>query len=137
MISELFEPTNITYSYKEGFFYVLNIVLVALIIALISMLISLIIGIRKKDCIAILTGTIMVKTIMIFLYQILSNLLSFKNGYTVILFFIASIIIEGFIYEKILKYKKYSGLTVALICNSSILIILYFALIFTLLDNLF
>ena len=118
-LSRISEPIfqHVTYSYEEGISNVLNIIAVASIYALISMIISLIIGIRKKDCVAILTGNIMVKTIAIFLYQILNNLLYLNKFFIVILFFIITIIIEGFIYKKVLRYKKHSGMTVSLICN--------------------
>ena len=96
----------VIYSYEEGISYVLKIIAVVSIFALISMIVSLIIGIRKKDCIAILIGNIMVKTIAVFLYQVLDNLLYLYNGFIVILFFIATIIIEGFVYKKVLKYKN-------------------------------
>ena len=109
----------VTYSYEEGISNVLKIIAVVSIFALISMIVSLIIGIRKKDCIAILTGNIMVKTIAVFLYQVLDNLLYLDSGFIVILFFIAIIVIEGFIYKKVLKYNKHSGMTVSLICNIS------------------
>ena len=65
----------------------------------------------------------MVKTIAVFLYQVLDNLLYLYNGFIVILFFIATIIIEGFIYKKVLKYKKHNGMTVSLICNIGTVII--------------
>ena len=131
----------VTYSYEEGISNVLKIIAVVSIFALISMIVSLIIGIRKKDCIAILTGNIMVKTIAVFLYQVLDNLLYIDNGFIVILFFIATIIIEGFIYKKVLKYNKHSGMTVSLICNIgtviiSFLIILIFGSVRRLLGNL-
>lgn len=115
----------VTYSFEEGISNVLKIIAVVSIFALISMIVSLIIGVRKKDCIAILTGNIMVKTIAEFLYQVLDNLLYLDNDFIVILFFIATIIIEGCIYKKVLKYKKYSGMTVSLICNIGTVIILF------------
>ena len=98
-------PSNkyVTYSFKEGISDFLIIIAVVSIFALISMIVSLVIGVRKKDCIAILTGNIMVKTIAVFLYQVLDNLLYIDNGFIVILLFIATIIIEGFIYKKVLK----------------------------------
>ena len=114
---------EVTYSYGEGILDILKIIAVVSIFALISVIISLIIGIRKKDCIAILTGNIMVKTIAVFLYQVLDNLLYLDSGFIVILFFIAIIVIEGFIYKKVLKYKKYNGMIVSLICNISTVII--------------
>ena len=107
----------VTYSYEEGISYILNIIAIASIFALINMIVSLIIGIRKKDCIAILTGNIMVKTITLSFYPILCNLLYLDSVFFVILFFITTIVIEGFIYKKVLKYKKHRGMTVSLICN--------------------
>ena len=101
----------------------MKIIAVVSIFALISIIVSLIIGIRKKDCIVILTGNIMVKTISVCLYQVLDNLLYIDNGFIVILFFIATIIIEGFIYKKVLKYNKHNGMTVSLICNIGTVII--------------
>ena len=123
-------PSNkyVTYSFKEGISDFLIIIAVVSIFALISMIVSLVIGVRKKDCIAILTGNIMVKTIAVFLYQVLDNLLYIDNGFIVILLFIATIIIEGFIYKKVLKYNKHSGMTVSLICNIGSVII-YFLII--------
>lgn len=106
----------VTYSYEEGISNVLKIIAVVSIFALISMIVSLIIGIRKKDCIAILPVNVMVKTIAVFLNQVLDNLFI---GF----FFIATIIIEGFIYKKVLKYNKHSGMTVSLICNIGTVII--------------
>lgn len=113
----------VTYSYEEGISYILNIIAIASIFALINMIVSLIIGIRKKDCIAILTGNIMVKTITLSFYPILCNLLYLDSVFFVILFFITTIVIEGFIYKKVLKYKKHSGMTVSLICNIGAVII--------------
>ncbi len=126
-------PSNkyVTYSFKEGISDYLIIIAVVSIFALISMIVSLVIGVRKKDCIAILTGNIMVKTIAVFLYQLLDNLLYIDNGFIVILLFIATIIIEGFIYKKVLKYNKHSGMTVSLICNiGSVIISFLIILIF-------
>lgn len=126
-------PSNkyVTYSFKEGISDFLIIIYVVSTFALISMLVSLVIGVRKKDCIAILTGNIMVKTIAVFLYQVLDNLLYIDNGFIVILLFIATIIIEGFIYKKVLKYNKHSGMTVSLICNiGSVIISFLIILIF-------
>lgn len=126
-------PSNkyVTYSFKEGISDFLIIIAVVSIFALISMIVSLVIGVRKKDCIAILTGNIMVKTIAVFLYQVLDNLLYIDNGFIVILLFIATIIIEGFIYKKVLKYNKHSGMTVSLICNiGSVIISFLIILIF-------
>lgn len=126
-------PSNkyVTYSFKEGISDFLIIIYVVSTFALISMLVSLVIGVRKKDCIAILTGNIMVKTIAVFLYQVLDNLLYIDNGFIVILLFIATIIIEGFIYKKVLKYTKHSGMTVSLICNiGSVIISFLIILIF-------
>lgn len=121
----------VTYSFKEGISDFLIIIAVVSIFALISMIVSLVIGVRKKDCIAILTGNIMVKTIAVFLYQVLDNLLYIDNGFIVILLFIATIIIEGFIYKKVLKYNKHSGMTVSLICNiGSVIISFLIILIF-------
>ena len=108
----------VTYSYKEGLANVSKIIAVASIFAFISMIISMIIGIRKKDCIAILAGNIMMKTILIALYQALDDLLS------AILFFIVAIFIEGIIYQKVLKFKKYSGMKVSVIYNISTIVIM-------------
>ena len=116
-----------TYSYKEGISNCLKIIAVVSIFALISMTISLIIGIRKKDCVAILTVNIMVKTIAVILYQVVVDLLNLDNGFLIIsliiVAFVAPTIIEGLIYEKVLKYKKYKGMTVSLICNIGTVII--------------
>ena len=115
---------EVTYSYGEGILDILKIIAVVSIFALISVIISLIIGIRKKDCIAILTGNIMVKTIVVFLYQVLDEIwLYFSDAFMSISFFTISIIIEGIIYNKVLKYKKYNGMIVSLICNISTVII--------------
>ena len=124
-------PNYVTYSYEEGISSVLKIIAVASIFALISMIVSFIIGIRKKDCIAILTGNIMVKTIIAFLYQTLNNLTIHLDSLVIVIFIVATslfftspIIIEGLIYEKVLKYKKHSGMTVSVICNISTIIII-------------
>ena len=112
----------VTYSYREGISYALKMIASVSIFALISMIVSLIIGIRKKDCIVILTGNIMVKTAIVpLLYAVLDN----YNEVIDILVFITTTIIEGFIYKKVLKYKKYSGMTVSLICNIATVIIWY------------
>lgn len=108
---------DVTYSYKEGLLNGLEIVRGVLIFALISIIISLIIGIRKKDCVAILLTNIMVKTVAVFLYQIVDNLLYFYNIFSVIIFFIVTIILEGLVYRKVLKYNKHNGMTVSIICN--------------------
>lgn len=120
-------PNYVTYSYEEGISSALKIIAVASIFALISMIVSFIIGIRKKDCIAILTGNIMVKTIIAFLYQTLNNLTIHLDSLVIVIFIVAftsPIIIEGLIYEKVLKYKKHSGMTVSVICNISTIIII-------------
>ncbi len=117
---------HVTYSYEEGLSNVLKIIAVVSIFALISMIISLIIGVKRKDCVAILVANIMVKTIAVFVYQILDNLLYLDSSFIVILFFIATIIIEGFIYKKVLKYKKYNGMSVSIICNIGTVIIIIF-----------
>ena len=114
----------VTYSYEEGLSNVLKIIAVVSIFALISMIISLIIGIRRKDCVAILVTNIMIKTVTISLYQILDNLLYLYNLFIVILFFIVTIVIEGFIYKKVLKYKQHNGMTVSIICNIGTVIFL-------------
>ena len=119
----------LTYSYKEGFSASLKIIVAVSIFTLISMIISLIIGIRKKDCLVILVGNIMVKTVVIFMCQILNNLLYLNNTLIIILFFIGTTIIEGFIYKKVLKYKKYGGMIVSVISNTSMMAIIILMLI--------
>ena len=119
----------VTYSYEEGISSIFKIIIVVSIFALISVIVSLILGIRKKDCIAILIGNIMVKTIAVFLYQILNNWLYLYNSFIVILFFIVSIISEGFIYKKVLRYKKHSGMAVSIICNIGTVIISFFIIL--------
>lgn len=133
-------PNYVTYSYEEGISNALKIIAVASIFALISMIVSFIIGIRKKDCIAILTGNILVKTIVVFLYQVLNNLTIHLDSLVIVIFIVATslfftlpIIIEGLIYEKVLKYKKLSGMTVSVICNIGTIII--FGLIITILGS--
>ena len=113
----------VTYSYEEGLSNIIQIIMVVSIVALISMIVSLIIGIRKKDCLAIFVANIVVKTVAIFIYQILYDLLYLDNFFIVILFFIATVVIEGLIYKKVLKYKKYNGMTVSVICNIGTVVI--------------
>lgn len=122
--------TNVTYSYKEGVLDIIPIIIVASIIALISMMVSLIIGIRKKDCLTIFVTNIMVQTVAIgllfllslndFLLELLDEIYQYRY---IILYFIASVVIEGLIYRKILKNKKYKGMTVSIICNIGTLVI--------------
>jgi len=107
---------NVTYSFKEGIFITLGIFAAVSIFALISVVVSLIIGIRKKDCIVVLTANIMVKTVMVSLYVLLGDLLYIESEF-IWIFFIATIIIEGLIYKKVLKYKEKSGMIVSVICN--------------------
>lgn len=110
-------------SYQEDIFNSLKIIAIASIFALISMIIYLIIGKSKKDCLVILVANIMVKTVVMSLYQILI----LDNILIVILFFIATVIIEGFIYKKLLKYKNNNGVKLSIICNmGTILILLIF-----------
>jgi len=117
------EPEYVTYSYEEGISNMLPIITVASIFAFISMIMSFIIGVRKKDCVAVLVTNIMVKTVIIFLYQMLYNLLVLDSPFIAILFFIATVVIEGFIYKKVLKYKKNNGIVVSTVCNFGIIFI--------------
>ena len=137
------EPKYITYSYQEGISAFFNIIIPVLVFALISMIISLIIGVRKNDRISILVVNIMVKTVIIFFDKILNKMLDLLNLSNVnraligLLIFIAivvgTIIIEGFIYKKVLQYKKYSGMTVSVLCNTGTALVL---MIFTLIGLL-
>ena len=131
------EPSYRYYSYQEGISICMKIITIALVFALISMIISLIIGIRRKDCASILVGNIMVKTVAFLLYKILDNLLNLNNFFIILLFFIASVIIEGFIYKKVLKYKKHTGMTVSVICNIVTVIIMIITGFSRLLNSLF
>ena len=106
----------VTYSYEEGLSNVIQIIGIASIVALISVIVSLIIGIRKKDCLAIFVANVMVKTVAMFVFQILYVDWSF------ILLFISTIVIEGPIYMKVLKYKKHNGMTVSIISNICIIL---------------
>lgn len=106
----------VTYSYEEGLSNVIQIIGIASIVALISVIVSLIIGIRKKDCLAIFVANVMVKTVAMFVFQILYVDWSF------ILLFISTIVIEGAIYMKVLKYKKHNGMTVSIISNICIIL---------------
>ncbi len=112
-----------TYSYKEGILGGFIIIAIALILALINMIISLIIGIRRKDCLVVLVVNVMLKTLTMSLKLILYNLYDLNNLFIDILFFLAIIIIEGFIYKKVLKYKKRSGMTVSIVCNIGAVVI--------------
>ena len=114
----------VTYSYQKGFSIFFEILGIASIFALISMIISVIIGVRKKDCLSILVGNIMVKTIILFLYRTLNKSLNFNNFFIILLFFIVAIIIEGLIYKKVLQYKKLTGMTVSVICNIGTVVIM-------------
>lgn len=106
----------VTYSYEEGLSNVIQIIGIASIAALISVIVSLIIGIRKKDCLAIFVANVMVKTVAMFVFQILYVDWSF------ILLFISTIVIEGAIYMKVLKYKKHNGMAVSIISNICIIL---------------
>ena len=112
----------ITYSYKDGISNALKIVAIASVFALINVIISLIIGIRKKDCLAIFVVNVMVKTVTRLLFQILENLQYFYTSVNIILPFLATLIIEGIIYKKVLKYKKDSGMTISIICNTGMVV---------------
>ena len=103
----------VTYSYEEGLSNVIQIIGIASIVALISVIVSLIIGIRKKDCLAIFVANVMVKTVAMFVFQI---------DWSFILLFISTIVIEGAIYMKVLKYKKHNGMTVSIISNICIIL---------------
>lgn len=112
------------YSYAEGLSYVLKIIAIAAVIAIISTIVSLIIGLRKKDCLAVLIANIMVKTVLIVLANIAEDLLIYA------ICWIVSIIVEGLIYNKVLKYKKHKGMVVSIICNvASILTMLLIVII--------
>lgn len=114
----------VTYSYEEGLSNVIQIIGIASIVALISVIVSLIIGIRKKDCLAIFVANVMVKTVVMFAFQILYD--DWSNNFlsTFILLFISTIVIEGAIYMKVLKYKKHNGMTVSIISNICIILII-------------
>lgn len=114
-----YEPLTVTCSYEEGLSNIMLIIGIASIVALISVIVSLIIGIRKKDCLAIFVANVMVKTVAMFMLQIdwLNNFLT-----KFILLFILTIVIEGAIYMKVLKYKKQNGMTVSIISNICIIL---------------
>lgn len=112
-----FSIKYVTYSYKEGLLNIMQIIMMASIVSLISMIVSLAIGIRKKDCLAIFVTNIVDKTVSIFLYQILCDLLYLDDFFIAVLFFLVTVVVEGIIYKKVLKYKKYNGMTVSVICN--------------------
>lgn len=92
----LFDVKYVTYSYEEGLSHIIQIIMMVSIVALINMIVSLIIGIRKKDCLAIFVANIMVKTVAIFIYQILYDLLYLDIFFIVI----STVVIEGLIYKK-------------------------------------
>ncbi len=119
------DPRNfdyVTYSYEDGISDILKIIAtVVLVFAFITMIISLIMGIRRKDCLAILVVNVMVKTVTLSLNLILHH---FNNFFIFILFFLANIIIEGLILKKVLKYKKHSGMTISIICNIGAVLII-------------
>lgn len=75
--SHILKPTyrDVTYSYQEAILGFSKVLAVVSIFAVISTVISVIIGVRKKDCIAILVVNIMVKTAIVFLYKLLDYLL--------------------------------------------------------------
>ena len=114
----------VNYSYVEGILNALKIISVVSIFALISMIASMILGLRKKDCVAVLVVNIMVKTVMVFLCQIIWKLVLLYDTYIYIALLILTIIIEGFIYKKVLKNKKHSGMKVSIICNVCLAIII-------------
>ncbi len=120
-----------TYSWKEGLTLPVGSILIA---ALTSMIIALMIGIRKKDCIAILVTNVMTKTVATALIKILDSIMynicymsgEWEKEYIItIIILLIPIIIEGVIYRKILKYNKHNGITVSLICNVGIILLVF------------
>ena len=116
----------VTYSYEDGISDVFEMITLALVFAVIAMIISLIIGMRKKDYLAVLVVNVMVKTVTLSLNLILDNLFYLNNFFIKILLFLVTIIIEGLILKKVLKYKKHSGMTISIICNIGAVGIFYF-----------
>ena len=99
-----------------------------LIFTLFNVITSLILGIRKKELLAVLVTNIMVKSIMIYIYQVLLGVLNLYIPFLNILLLIPTIIIEGIIYNKVLRHKKLKGITVSIICNLNIAQILLLVL---------
>lgn len=99
-----------------------------LIFTLVNVITSLILGIRKKELLAVLVTNIMVKSIMIYIYQVLLGVLNLYIPFLNILLLIPTIIIEGIIYNKVLRHKKLKGITVSIICNLNIAQILLLVL---------
>ena len=101
---------------------------IILIFTLFNVITSLILGIRKKELLAVLVTNIMVKSIMIYIYQVLLGVLNLYIPFLNILLLIPTIIIEGIIYNKVLRHKKLKGITVSIICNLNIAQILLLVL---------
>lgn len=110
-----------TYSYQEGLSTFLIILAIASVLSVISIVIAYIIGIRKRDICSVLVTNIMLKTIVGGILKIL-EWLYLENTFIVLALAIVTIISEGLIYNKILKYKKHEGITVSIICNIGIII---------------
>lgn len=111
-----------TYSYQEGLSTFLIILASASILSVMSIVIAYIIGIRKRDICSVLVTNIMLKTIAGGILKIL-ECLYLENPFIVLALAIVTIISEGLIYNKILKYKKHKGITVSIICNIGIIIL--------------
>lgn len=101
---------------------------IILIFTLVNVITSLILGIRKKELLAVLVTNIMVKSIMLYIYQVLLGVLNLYIPFLNILLLIPTIIIEGIIYNKVLRHKKLKGITVSIICNLNIAQILLLVL---------
>lgn len=127
-----FSDKHVTYLFQEGISSILSKMPVVLIFALISMIISFIIGMRKKDCIVVFVTNIMTKTIILGLELIFLTKVDFEKALIIGLFLgLVSIFIEGYIYNRTLKYKKNKGIVISILCNLiTVVVILVFFVLF-------
>lgn len=124
-------------NFGDGLIFGLNTLIFALVISIIISIIPLIMGVRKRDYLALLITNFITKTIgsLVFLFvvkipEIIFDSIFFvsQNSMVFDIIFVIMLcgltVIEGFLYNRTLKYKKHKGITIAIICNIITLIIL-------------
>lgn len=107
-------------SFKEGIFAILILFCIVLIVAAINVIFARMMKIRKKDLLSIFLTNIIVKTSIYSPVLLLDDY--FRMFFFSFLLFPVAAIIEGLIYRKILTYKKYGGIKVAIICNLGVVL---------------
>ena len=109
---------TITYSFSDGITFMRTPILMALILLVLNVIIALVIGLRKRDVIIVFATSLMVKTTVFTAYLLAGKLIGLTDN-TASLIFILPIaaVIEGFIYNKMLTNKKYTGMGVAFLCD--------------------